>query len=578
MANEQIRFEFTAINKTAAAFNSIQKGLGEMASAANLAKGALASVVAMVTSGAFLQFGRQALDAAGGIAELAAQTGASTKALQAYKFIALENGVSNEQMQKGFAQLTKRLGEAKLGSDKMIEAFAAVGISGSQLANLTTDQAMLRISDALSKIEDPAKRAALETQLFGKAGQALDPILTQGSAAIAEQTRKLEELGVIMDDAMIAKADDAADRMAMLEEVVKTKLTIAVAENADAFVTVSNAIAGAISVISPFITLVGNLVGNFDKLIGRMRQMKELTPGNIIKGIGAYATSIYTGNNFDDIYDKTMLTPEQYREKFVKGKPLLPQGMGLKPAMPSVDVPKLFGSRGSGASTKPKKRDVIKDIFNDRDTFMEMMRNDAEEVIAKMGGNKPLIEILPSTDALTKQIAELQQPLRTITTEAKELSDGIAASFGNAFQGLVTGTQGFKSAFKSLADSIISDLMRIYVTEKIVKTIGNFFQSMFSVKGKKAIGGPVQAGQPYIVGERGPELFMPSRSGTIVPNNKMGGSGFVINVDARGASDPAAVRAQVEMGIAQAAPYIIAAAQNKTLKTASRPRLPGTIG
>ena len=578
MANEQIRFEFTAINKTAAAFNSIQKGLGEMASAANLAKGALASVVAMVTSGAFLQFGRQALDAAGGIAELAAQTGASTKALQAYKFIALENGVSNEQMQKGFAQLTKRLGEAKLGSDKMIEAFAAVGISGSQLANLTTDQAMLRIADALSKIEDPAKRAALETQLFGKAGQALDPILTQGSAAIAEQTRKLEELGVIMDDAMIAKADDAADKMAMLEEVIKTKLTISVAENADAFVTVSNAIGGAISVISPFITLVGNLVGNFDKLIGRMRQMKELTPGNIIKGIGAYATSIYTGNNFDDIYDKTMLTPEQYREKFVKGKPLLPQGMGLKPAMPSVDVPKLFGSRGSGASTKPKKRDVIKDIFNDRDTFMEMMRNDAEEVIAKMGGNKPLIEILPSTDALTKQIAELQQPLRTITTEAKELSDGIAASFGNAFQGLVTGTQGFKSAFKSLADSIISDLMRIYVTEKIVKTIGNFFQSMFSVKGKKAIGGPVQAGQPYIVGERGPELFMPSRSGTIVPNNKMGGSGFVINVDARGASDPAAVRAQVEMGIAQAAPYIIAAAQNKTLKTASRPRLPGTIG
>ena len=47
---------------------------------------------------------------------------------------------------------------------------------------------------------------------------------------------------------------------------------------------------------------------------------------------------------------------------------------------------------------------------------------------------------------------------------------------------------------------------------------------------------------------------------------------------ARGASDPAAVRAQVEMGIAQAAPYIIAAAQNRTLKTAGRTRLPGTIG
>jgi phage-related minor tail protein len=102
--------------------------------------------------------------------------------------------------------------------------------------------------------------------------------------------------------------------------------------------------------------------------------------------------------------------------------------------------------------------------------------------------------------------------------------------------------------------------------------------SVFGVPaGVKAIGGSVQSGQPYMVGERGPEMFVPSRSGSIVPNNKMGG-GINISVDARGSSDPAAVRQQVELGIAQAAPYIIAAAQNRTLKTAGRTRLPGTIG
>ena len=37
----------------------------------------------------------------------------------------------------------------------------------------------------------------------------------------------------------------------------------------------------------------------------------------------------------------------------------------------------------------------------------------------------------------------------------------------------------------------------------------------------KAVGGPVTAGSPYIVGERGPELFMPSSSGTIIPNNAL---------------------------------------------------------
>ena len=41
--------------------------------------------------------------------------------------------------------------------------------------------------------------------------------------------------------------------------------------------------------------------------------------------------------------------------------------------------------------------------------------------------------------------------------------------------------------------------------------------------------------QPYLVGERGPELFVPRSSGTIVPNNAMGGStNVVVNVDAKG--------------------------------------------
>jgi TP901 family phage tail tape measure protein len=39
----------------------------------------------------------------------------------------------------------------------------------------------------------------------------------------------------------------------------------------------------------------------------------------------------------------------------------------------------------------------------------------------------------------------------------------------------------------------------------------------------KALGGPVNEGQPYIIGERGPELFVPNTSGTVVPNGGYGG-------------------------------------------------------
>ena len=54
-----------------------------------------------------------------------------------------------------------------------------------------------------------------------------------------------------------------------------------------------------------------------------------------------------------------------------------------------------------------------------------------------------------------------------------------------------------------------------------------------------AEGGRPPVNQPSIVGEKGPELFIPDRSGTIVPNNQLGGKPVTVNfnintVDARG--------------------------------------------
>jgi hypothetical protein len=80
-----------------------------------------------------------------------------------------------------------------------------------------------------------------------------------------------------------------------------------------------------------------------------------------------------------------------------------------------------------------------------------------------------------------------------------------------------------------------------------------------------ASGGAI--GGPAIVGEKGPELFIPGQSGTIVPNHKLvssGATGHTINfrpgaIDARGATDPAQVDAAVQRGIAKAAPHLTAA-------------------
>jgi tape measure domain-containing protein len=68
----------------------------------------------------------------------------------------------------------------------------------------------------------------------------------------------------------------------------------------------------------------------------------------------------------------------------------------------------------------------------------------------------------------------------------------------------------------------------------VVQGAKNFISDKFGFGGGKAIGGPVSGGTTYLVGEKGPELFRPNVSGSIVPNNKLGGGGSVININISG--------------------------------------------
>jgi len=80
-----------------------------------------------------------------------------------------------------------------------------------------------------------------------------------------------------------------------------------------------------------------------------------------------------------------------------------------------------------------------------------------------------------------------------------------------------------KFKFKDFAASIIADLAKMiakalifkYIFEPIMGALG------LSIPGRAA-GGPVKGNQPYIVGEKGPELFVPKSAGTVIPNNKLG--------------------------------------------------------
>lgn len=124
--------------------------------------------------------------------------------------------------------------------------------------------------------------------------------------------------------------------------------------------------------------------------------------------------------------------------------------------------------------------------------------------------------------------------------KSSDLAKDLGLTFTSAFEDAIVGGKEFSDVLSGLADDIQRILVRRTITEPLDDmisgmlnsadfggVIGDLFGDIFG--GFRASGGPVNYGKAYVVGEKGPELFMPNTSGTIVPNGA-GGGGVVVNV------------------------------------------------
>lgn len=163
-----------------------------------------------------------------------------------------------------------------------------------------------------------------------------------------------------------------------------------------------------------------------------------------------------------------------------------------------------------------------------------------------------------------------QQSIRQYGEEAQNVGQQIGQAMTNAFRGaedaLVTFAMTGKLSFGDLAKSILSDLARIQAKNLISSLVGDgkgnsgLLGTAGSAIGKMlgfADGGDPPLNVPSIVGENGPELFVPKGSGTIVPNHALQGGGAgqsisvnnVYNIDSR--TDQSTIAQMLERNKAQ---------------------------
>jgi hypothetical protein len=131
-----------------------------------------------------------------------------------------------------------------------------------------------------------------------------------------------------------------------------------------------------------------------------------------------------------------------------------------------------------------------------------------------------------------RRVAGITDDVTAATEKTKSIADELGFTFASAFEDAIVNGGDLRDILRSLEQDILRIITRQLVTKPLADLIGGFASSGLGgiFGGGKASGGPVMGGTPYLVGERGPEIFVPSQSGQIIPNNRAGRS-TVINVN-----------------------------------------------
>lgn len=156
------------------------------------------------------------------------------------------------------------------------------------------------------------------------------------------------------------------------------------------------------------------------------------------------------------------------------------------------------------------KEKLLNNLWDQRALFLQHIADlkgfdDPAIISQRLAAERNLIEV-------TKSIIPLEQERRKLAMDAGQ-------AIAQGFEDAVISGNNLRETLRGIAQDLLRLVFSNVVTQPLAKEIGTFLSGM------RAEGGPVNAGGAYMVGEKGPELFVPGSSGSIVPNGAMGGGG-----------------------------------------------------
>ena len=465
----------------------IQRNYRQLSGTLRNVGAAAAAAIAVLAGGSVAQI----TNAADEIAKQARNVGFATEAYQRWQTALSLAGIEQRSFVTAATQVTRAIGEANNGLASYQRAFEQLGLDYRSLANQTPEQQFEAVLRALEGTENATVRASAGAILLGRAWRQVGSVIDAG---VDETLNSVTGLTPITDMAAMA-----AERFNDAWEFAITEIR--------------------------------------NRLINQLAPALEFIADNISRTVDftiAGANAISIAWNVVTATIRTLIAGfNEFLQIFLRGLRLIGLEVDEYIARNEAFEASLGAAVGRDLEQIQEQWKVLNEAIQGTTASAEEFRD-----VSTGGGSDLSDSSARITESLMEAAGEAPVLFQGLTEELERwegftnnVIDNLTRSFTDFFR-----TGEFNA--RQFADNIISEFIRIQIRTAITGLFGAPFG------GFRQAGGPVQSGQAYIVGEAGPELFVPNANGAIIPNGG-GGGGSTTNIYEINAVDAASFQTLV---------------------------------
>jgi hypothetical protein len=525
-------------------------GMKKMSDQVGFLKSSLAGLVSV---GSLVSLGKSAIMMGSELQDASEKFGVSASELMKLQVVAKMSGVDMAGVGNAIKFMSKAIADAVDPTSNQAFALKAIGVSLKDLQGKSPIDQFMALADAFKQLEKDENYTRAALALFGKAGTDIIPVLSKGSEEIKKMSAEFVRLGAILSDKDIAKLDDYGDAIDLLGTRLKATAGKMIVdwgaasdwmlrrnkESLDLVLKLNEAyydLKVTMGLIAPSVK-----TGKISSIMGPSPEEEAKKKAG---SIAAMEEAEKARKKAEEEAEKARIKAEEegYKRKL---KLLGDYGDALalfygdatetSKILSDIDI-----ARGEKAIKLEKERLAYAEDLKGTMDAMSLAYDPEMDLAAGMENIGNIVkEVSPQIQKMMDEWYQRTQALADLYATVFRGKDGVIADMANvaigAFHGMTDALTDFvmtgKANFRDFANSVIADIMRImiraYVLQPLVGGLMGAFGFAVPVT-PRAGGGPVYGGSPYLVGERGPELFVPSSSGNIIPGGK--GGNVTVNV------------------------------------------------